>query len=307
MGDDYDTHDGVNWDYYSYGKPRKVAGGIKTRNERGAIGSTWWSRRWLASLEALGMGTRLTRGRSYARQGQVLSIDVQSGSVHARVQGSLRTPYKIEIRLTPFTEAQWSRVTTELASQAIFAARLLAGEMPQDIESIFQVVNLPLFPTAQQDLRTSCSCPDWANPCKHIAAVYYIMAEQFDDDPFVLFTLRGHTKEQVLQDLRARRIEKAEPAHQDEAQSLEGAVSLAETAPLDLDTYLDAFWRMGDDLISVSASSQTANAEHVGSTLLRRSGDAPLSVKKQNLVTFLLQMYDSVQSVVERESNQPDL
>src|SRR5579859_6236251 len=157
------------WDYYSESRPRRVEGGIKTKNERGAIGETWWSKRWLAVLESLGMGARLTRGRSYARQGQVLSLDIVPGQVKAKVQGSRYQPYKVTIRLQPLSEQEWDRVTEAMAAQAFFAAKLLAGEMPTNIEEAFQVAGVSLFPVLMEDLHTQCSCPDWANPCKHIA------------------------------------------------------------------------------------------------------------------------------------------
>src|SRR5437868_8069718 len=200
--DDYDDYD--NWGYYEPSRPIKVQGGIKTKKDYGQIGETWWSKRWIAVLESFNMGTRLTRGRSYARQGQVISIDVEPGIVKAKVQGSQPKPYKVEIRLEPLTDEDWDKVTEAMASQAIFAAKLLAGEMPQNIEEAFASVHVSLFPTALSELNTNCSCPDWANPCKHIAAVYYLLAERFDEDPFLIFKLRGRTKEQIIAVLREK-------------------------------------------------------------------------------------------------------
>src|SRR5919108_5825421 len=98
------------WDYYSESTPRRVAGGIKTKSERGAIGETWWSKRWVHVLESFGMGARLTRGRAYARQGQVLSVDVEPGIVKAKVQGSQPRPYSIKIKLKPLSDNDWDRV-----------------------------------------------------------------------------------------------------------------------------------------------------------------------------------------------------
>jgi uncharacterized Zn finger protein len=199
---DYD-----DWNYYRPNQPIRVEGGIKAKSERGAIGSTWWSKRWIGVLESFSMGTRLTRGRSYARQGQVISIDVQPGIVTAKVQGSQPKPYNIKIRLKPLSDQDWDKVTEAMAAQALFAAKLLAGEMPTNIEEAFHAVNLSLFPTAVKDLVTDCSCPDWANPCKHIAAVYYLLAERFDEDPFLIFKLRGRIKEQIIQTLREKRTQ----------------------------------------------------------------------------------------------------
>src|SRR5262249_48073862 len=158
----------------------------------------------LHTLESFGMGSRIARGRAYARQGQVVSIDVKPGVVHAKVQGSVREPYKITIHLQPLSKTDWDKVTSAMAEQAMFAAKLLAGEMPSTIEEAFALVQISLFPTSGEDLRTQCSCPDWANPCKHISAVYCILAEQFDEDPFLLFTLRGCTKEEIIATLREK-------------------------------------------------------------------------------------------------------
>src|ERR1051326_5203086 len=193
------------WGYYEPAQPRRVKEGIKTRSEWGGIGETWWSKRWVGVLESFSLGTRLTRGRSYARQGQVISIDVEPGIVQAKVQGTQPTPYAIKIKLKPLSEDDWEKVTEAMASQAIFAAKLLAGEMPTNIEEAFDAVNVSLFPVARTDLETDCSCPDWANPCKHIAAVYYLLADRFDEDPFLIFKLRGRTKEQIIEALREKR------------------------------------------------------------------------------------------------------
>ena len=193
------------WPHYEPARPKPVKNGIKTKNERGAIGETWWSKRWIHVLESLGMGARLDRGRSYARRGQVVSIDVQKSVVTAKVQGSRPKPYSITIRLVSLSDKDWDKVIDIMASQAIFAAKLLSGEMPQNIEEAFVEAKVSLFPRSGKDLDTDCSCPDYANPCKHIAAVYYILAERFDSDPFLIFKLRGRTKEEIIQALRKKR------------------------------------------------------------------------------------------------------
>lgn len=121
----------------------------------------------------------------------MLSVDIDRGLVTAEVQGSRRKPYKVVVTVKPLSDEEWAEVGERLASQALFAARLLAGEMPQDIETVFAEAGLSLFPNPVSDLQTQCSCPDWSNPCKHIAAVYYLLGEEFDRDPFLIFKLRG--------------------------------------------------------------------------------------------------------------------
>jgi len=121
---------GSYWGYYKPAKPKEVKdGGIKAKSKRGAIGETWWSKRWIAVLESFNMGARLGRGRSYARKGQVIAIDVQKGMVTARVQGTRAKPYEVKMQLNPISEPDWDKVTNAMASKAIFAAKLLSGEM----------------------------------------------------------------------------------------------------------------------------------------------------------------------------------
>jgi len=191
--------------YYPPSKPRKVEGGIKARSTRGEISSQWWSRRFVDALEALAVGGRLTRGRTYARQGQVLSLDLAPGVVRSQVQGSRARPYRVELAITPFTELVWAKVEVALAEQAIYSARLLAGEMPPDIEEVFAAAGSPLFPARRGDLRMSCSCPDWEVPCKHLAATIYLLGERFDADPFEILAWRGRAKEDLLGRLRELR------------------------------------------------------------------------------------------------------
>ena len=191
----------ARWGYGGYfppSTPKAAKGGIKAQSKRGAFGETWWAKRWIAVLESFSIGARLGRGRSYARSGQVLSIDIEKNVVKAKVQGSRTKPYEITVKVKPLSGADWKKLTSALSNQVLFVAKLLAGEMPQDIERVFKESGLSLFPDRLQDLATECSCPDWSNPCKHIAAVYYLLGEEFDRNPFLLFKLRGMEKEELL-------------------------------------------------------------------------------------------------------------
>jgi uncharacterized Zn finger protein len=230
-------------DYYDYyfepSQPREAEGGIKARSKRGAFAKNWWATRWIKAMERLMDAGRLGRGRSYARKGQVLSIEETRGGVTARVQGSRRTPYKVTIQVKPLTDAAWDKVIEALASQALFAAQLLAGEMPPDVEEAFTSAGVGLFPDKPGELSTDCSCPDSANPCKHVAATHYILGEQFDEDPFLLFRLRGRSQEQILQAMRQRRADQ-EPAGAEPEEEQEQVIPLEETLP--------HFWEMGEPL-----------------------------------------------------------
>ena len=283
------------WDYYEPSRPIKVEGGIKAKSERGEIGSTWWSKRWIEVLESLSMGTRLTRGRSYARQGQVISIDIEPGVVKAKVQGSRPKPYNIKIQLRPLSDQDWEEATEAMAAQAIFAAKLLAGEMPTNIEEAFHAVKLSLFPTAAKDLVTDCSCPDWANPCKHIAAVYYLLAERFDEDPFLIFKLRGRTKDEIIQALREKRtetlpVESAAPSASDDSIQADDGFLLEDN--------LDTFWQEGEGLDSFTVNP---TAPEVDKAILKRLGDAPFTIEGHTIAALLARAYDVVDAAISQE------
>lgn len=227
-------------------KPRAVEGGLVARSARGAIGEHWWSRRFLEVLESFALGSRLTRGKNYARRGQVLSLEVAPGVVRASVQGSRRTPYKVSIALAAFSEMVWAKVEVALAEQAIHSARLLAGEMPHDLEEVFAAAGAPLFPQRANDLNLSCPCPDWEVPCKHLAATFYLLAERFDDDPFTILLWRGRRREALLN--RLRELRGSDTAHRGEEPAVltaEGPrvgamMALADLALADVDFWTGA-------------------------------------------------------------------
>ena len=225
--------------------PRKARGGIKARSERGTFAKNWWARRWIEAMERLVPVARLDRGRYYAREGQVLSVDEIKNGVAARVQGSRAKPYLVTIRMRPLSNEQWKKVLDVLADRAIFAAQLLAGEMPANIEDAFAAAGVSLFPNRSGDLMSECNCPDWANPCKHVAATHYILGERFDEDPFLLFRLRGRTQEAILNGLRQRRS--GSTAVEPELM----AESRIEYVP-PLEAEMDHFWEMGSGLQSFS-------------------------------------------------------
>jgi uncharacterized Zn finger protein len=243
-------------------KAIKTKDGIKAQSQRGAFAKNWWAQRWIAALERLVDSGRLSRGRSYARQGQVLSIEETKDGIVARVQGSQRSPYKIKIQIEPLTDSQWDRVIDALAEQAIFSAQLLAGEMPQEIEQAFESAKVSLFPSQRNDLKTDCSCPDYSNPCKHIAAAHYILGERFDEDPFLIFRLRGRTQEQVMQELRKRRAG-ADEIVEEEVEETETIIPLEDCIP--------NYWELGAPLEGFSVSIRPPTIEM---PLLKRLGAA---------------------------------
>jgi len=170
-------------------------------------GTTWWGQRWIDALLTMSAayGSRMARGRTYARRGRTHDVEVAAGVVRAKVTGSRPEPYDIEIRIAALSDPTWDAAIQSMAASAELEASLLAGRMPERIDEAFRAAGASLFPAQTKDLTTECSCPDWANPCKHVAATHYVLGECFDRDPFLLFELRGRPRDRVLADLRAAR------------------------------------------------------------------------------------------------------
>ena len=231
----------------------------------------WWSQRWLELLDSYRFKKRLERGRNYARQGNILSIEFANAKVLAKVQGSEPEPYSLSLSLDSFSDEEWGFVVETMSQKAIFSAKLLAGEMPQNIEEVFTANGLSLFPFTLSEVHSKCSCPDKANPCKHIAAVYYQLADRFSEDPFVLFQLRGRSKETILNDLRQIRSDKVEDA---EISDVQESISNEQKS-----LNLENFWQYNQPL----ESSLVVIAPSTGETVLDVLGSIPLAKEDENI------------------------
>ncbi|NEQ32348.1 MAG: hypothetical protein F6K04_15330 [Leptolyngbya sp. SIO4C5] len=247
----------------------------------------WWVQQWVDLLNAYRFKKRLERGRRYAREGHILSLDFAGAKVSAKVQGTAPEPYTLSIWIDPFTDEDWNYVVDTLAEKAIFSAQLLAGEMPLNIEAVFTANGLNLFPFSLSDVHSRCSCPDPKNPCKHIAAVYYQLGDFFREDPFVIFQLRGRTKAQILEALRQRRRQAgltettAASVNPEEKKAIE-----PEAAPLDL----EQFWQYSEALDPSMVVITPAE-----STVLDNLGTIPLPAgEAQAVMAYLKAVYQSV-------------
>jgi len=266
------------WDEYAdrffpTSRPRAVRGGIRAQSKRGSFGEKWWARRWIQTLEGFDIGSRLQRGRSYARAGQVLSIDIGHGCITAQVQGSRPDPYDVTIRVQPLSKPSWKKVAKVVSGQALFASKLLGGEMPNEMEEAFRSADVSLFPARSADLKTDCSCPDWSNPCKHIAAVYYLIGEEFDRDPFLIFKMRGMDRDEFLALLGEEAAEESAPPA---------------LPPEPLPSDAAAFWKAGPlppDL------SEGGDAITDRAALPRRLGKFPFWRGSEDLFSFLDRVY----------------
>lgn len=170
------------------------------------FGSTWWGRAWVEALEKrAGLDVnRLPRGRTYARHDRVARLEMEPGRINALVRGSRVLPYRVTIGVRTFDDETWARLTTAIAGRAAHAAALLDGELEPAMLDDAAEVGVDLLP-GPGDLQPRCSCPDHADPCKHSAAVCYLVANALDEDPFALFALRGRGREALLSEVRARR------------------------------------------------------------------------------------------------------
>lgn len=170
---------------------------------------SWWGKKFIEALEQFTDSGRLSRGRSYASGGKVKSFEIKGSKVTAKVRGSVnpyfgvyKEPlYTTEIEFQPISAAKWSAVIAKISSKASLISRLLMQEIPENIEDTFASVGLHLLPHSKSDFKTTCSCPDYSNPCKHIAGVHYLVAAELDRDPFLLFELRGLSRVALHEEL----------------------------------------------------------------------------------------------------------
>ncbi len=184
-------------------KTRQVKDGLKLNKVDES--RNWWTEQWIELIEKLESGNRLTQGKNVAKNSQVIYIKVQKGFIIAKVQGERLKPYLIRIEVNIISEEIWGDILTEIVSNAYLIAKLLANKLPEQVNEIFTKRNTSLIPFMEQDLRAGCNCADWANPCKHSAAVLLILADMLNKDPFILFKLRGKTKEELFEIFRVKR------------------------------------------------------------------------------------------------------
>ncbi|UKO97101.1 SWIM zinc finger family protein [Nostoc sp. UHCC 0870] len=253
----------------------------------------WWSQRWLDLLDSYRFKKRLERARNYSRQGNVLSIEFKGAKVLARVQGSEEQPYKVSLSLNHFSDEEWGYIIETMSKKAVFAAKLLAGEMPQNIEEVFTANGLSLFPFTLGDVHSKCSCPDKANPCKHVGAIYYQLGDRFSEDPFVLFQLRGRTKEQIISDLRQLRGAKLEPeatAKPDHQQTINHN---------QYNVKIDDFWQYNEpldsSLVVITPSSNETVLDVLGAIPLAKTEESSINLTSSDVVMkYLETLYKEV-------------
>ncbi|MBE9222879.1 SWIM zinc finger family protein [Cyanobacterium stanieri LEGE 03274] len=257
------------------------------------INRQWWVEKWLELLDSYRFKKRLERARNYAREGNVLNIEFKQNHLISEVQGSESQPYRVTLSLEAFSDEDWGYVIETMSEKALLAAQLLVGEMPSEIEQVFIKNGLSLFPFNLTDVKSRCTCPDKANPCKHIGAVYYQLADRFSEDPFIIFQLRGRSKEQILEALRVCRGIKLsgktpQPEMLGKIKSLPKRKAKANKTSVPLS--IDSFWEYDEPLDSslVVITPPTDNKN-----ILDVLGDIPLPYNDaQALMQYLQQVYN---------------
>ena len=168
-----------------------------------AFGKTWWGSEWLKALTHIDYANRIPRGSAYARKGAVRSIEVKGNVIFAKVSGSRPTPYKVTIKVPTFSQTGIDRLMDKLMQQPALISKLLNRELDPEVLQICKHLGLHVFPNRWNDLEMKCTCPDWAVPCKHLAAVIYMMSREIDNNPFMVFSMHGVD---LLEELKKRGV-----------------------------------------------------------------------------------------------------
>ncbi|MFO0832820.1 MAG: hypothetical protein U0637_13390 [Phycisphaerales bacterium] len=268
-------------------KPRKVKNGVKlsvtATGEAVPVGA-WAAQRWMRLVEQAGEGNALVEGLEYAKEGQTKKLAITPGRVEAVVQGRADRPYTTSLTMDVIGHEDWDKAVHAMSEGAIYAAKLLAAELPPNIEDVFGPLGLRLFPAGPQEMRASCTCSDFERKtrdakesgvavhwCKHLCCIAYLVASRLAGEPFLAFGLRGMDTHELLDRLRQRRqvVGAAMGATPVYPARVPG-VSDIDCPPLDAN--LAAFWRMGDGAKDLDLSPQPPQVSH---PLLRRLGQSP--------------------------------
>jgi len=187
-------------------KIRKTKDGITPTSSDGTIEQSWWSENFLEAMDYFESDSRITQGKNYAKKGQVLDLQVDTGIITAKVQCTKARPFSVKIEFKMFSNEEWFQILKAMVEKASFAAELSLERIPRDIQKIFAKLHMSFFPKVKDDIKAACNCPDWANPCKHIAAVYFIFADILNTEPTLLFKIRGKSIVEITEILNEMRI-----------------------------------------------------------------------------------------------------
>jgi len=262
----------------------KMAGAKKSSNRN------WWSNQFIEALESYTEPGRLKRGRSYSSSYRLKSFEIDGGLVLAKVRGSVNPyfgvtkepTYVTSLEFRPISRAHWASAIARISTNAGLISKLMMNEIPDNIEDSFSQLNLKLLPQGINDCKTSCTCPDFSNPCKHVAGLFYRVAQELDQDPFLLFQLRGLPKDALLQELSKSPLGQALCGElSEDAVTAEPVASLycrpeVVTAPPDLS--LRDFWQGASAAVPAapaSAGNMQGKESVVAAIAIKKQGDYP--------------------------------
>ena len=269
--------------------PYSVRGGIRAQNVRSQASRKWWARRWITYLEEQQLGARLGRGRSYALSGQVLSLEITPGLAKAVVQGGTKEAYTCEIRFDVVKPKAKSRIVDRLLARPMLISQLLIHSLPEEVERLFRAEGYPLLPSTPDAFVASCTCPDPINPCKHLAAVLFILIEAIEQNPLLLLELRGVTLADLTDgDPVEDGKQEYQPGEGDTLveESASATASEDEDKPEDLEADPDFFWH-GVEVAPPDYGP--APAQNTKMPLVQRLGPIPFWRGDQRFVQTLEQ------------------
>ncbi len=270
--------------------PRKVRSGVKLRSRDGTPAQGWAAQRWIRLVESLADGETIKHGLEYATIGQTKNLEVEEGVVHAEVQGRAARPYQVNIEFKRFTPEQWEQIIAAMVDQAKYAAMLLAGELPTNIEDLLDPLGIQLFPSSADEIHPSCTCVSKSAWCRHAGCAAYILGDRLDADPFVVFELRGMPKDELLERLRQMRATRSAgdgpvPVY------LPLAPAGVPTESKPLEDLIDDFWTVGP---GAEQTHMPLHQAEVRQPLLRRLGPSPFKNSRFPLVGLLATCYDVI-------------
>lgn len=290
-------------------KPRRVRGGVKLQSSEPPGSGSWTAARIVRLLEQAAEGSRLKEGLEYAKLGQTTRLNFDPGSITASVQGRVDRAYRTSLSLSTFNESKWESVVQAMSDQAVYAAKLLAGELPASIEDLFAPMGLRLFPAEPTDMTPACTCGDEQKWCKHACCIGYLLAERLAGDPFLMILLRGLPGDDLLEKIRQRRVV---------AGAVGGSVpvyaarvpGVSDMPSRPLEQCLENFWDAGTELNELDLQLEKPRVNH---PLLRRLGPSPFQdgtarggqpgVPRFPLVGLLATCYELISEATLRDAS----
>lgn len=191
-------------------KDKRAAEPVVLAHRKRDLAATFWGQAWADNLARYAdFANRLERGRAYLRNGSVLDLAIHPGRVEAHVAGT--ELYRVTIGIAPLARARWARVVKRCTGRIGSLVGLLRGELSADVLAVLTDAREGLFPEPRE-LRFDCSCPDWADVCKHVAAVLYGVAILLDTRPELFFVLRRVDQAELIGSATTAAVQRRRPA-----------------------------------------------------------------------------------------------